>query len=43
MRLVGVGLLGGGMGTSVGFILWIHYVRHMDVLVAKLRPGKGKV
>ena len=30
------GLLGGIMGTYVGFVLWVYYVRHMDVLVAKL-------
>ena len=36
LRSGGGVIIGGGLVTSVGFVLWIYYVRHMDVLVENL-------
>ena len=35
------GKLGGKLGTFVGFLIWIYYIRYMDVLVAKLGTWEG--
>ena len=30
------GMIGGVLGTSVGFVIWVYYLRHIDVFVAIL-------
>ena len=35
------GIVGGGLGRSVGFVLWIYDIRYIDVIISSMGNWEG--